>query len=350
MATTAIGLSLLLGTGFAASSDDRGKADVSALADLKATPDIVFSSPIEAYRQGKAAFDEGWYGLALPALRYAAGQGVFGARLKLAKMYELGLGVPRNEAAAFDLYQRLTENNWELSNFHPAAPYIGQSLAALGVYYLNGIKEIGLKPDVDRAVAHFSRAAEYFGDSRAQYELAKLYLSGEGGTRDAKRAVSWLYNAARKDHAPAQALLGQLLWEGSIVPKRQMKALVLLTLAQENAAPQDSEWINGLYNTISAGSQPQEISRAKAVVARWVRVYQPGLDTRRIIVQKEVRIGIAEDRDAAPAVREGKNVSAAAAAEAETVPERDRRMWSGGGSFREIEQTIDQTQELDQPR
>jgi TPR repeat protein len=354
----------LAGGGGVAAMDAGAAADAEAAErgdDQNIASQIVFASPIEAYRQGKAAFEEGWYGLALPALRYADEQGVFGARLKLAKMYELGLGVPRNDAAAFELYKRLTDNNWELSSFHPAAPYIGQSLSALGVYYLNGIKELGIARDAEQAANHFTHAAEYFGDPRAQYELSKLLLAGDGVKKDEKRGVAWLYNAARKDYAPAQALLGQILWEGQIVEKRQMRALVLLTLAQENASPQDSEWISGIYKTVVAGSQPQDVSRAKKAVARWVSIYQPGSNTgsSSIVVRKEVRIGIAEDRDMPEYV--GSSLSTSAMPNASmaggahsaggvanasvfgtlTGPagsvDAETRMWTGKSSFDEID-------------
>ena len=262
--------------------------DPAAFEDL--TTQLKFSSPLEAYRQGKAAFDEGWYSLALPALRFASQRGVFGARLKLAKMYELGLGVSVDQAAAFDLYKNISEKHWNISSFNPAAPYIGEALASLGIYYLNGIKEIGLKPDARRAATYFTHAAQFFRNPRAQYQLAKLYLSGQGVRKNVRRAVAWLTNASRKKYAPAQALLGQLFWEGTLVPKRQIKALALLTMACENAGPADSEWINELNKTIVAAADPKTRQKAKTAVARWVKIYRPRV-MRRVVIRKEVRIG-----------------------------------------------------------
>ena len=260
------------------------------------TPKVDFASPLEAYRQGKTAYDEGWYELALPALRFAAKRGVFGARLKLAKMYELGLGMPRDPAAAFDLYRNIAEKNWNISTYHPAAPFIGQALASLGVYYLDGIKEIGLKPDARRAAVYFTHASQFFGNPRAQYQLAKLYLSGRGVKKNSKRAISWLKNASNKRYAPAQALLGEILWEGELVPKRQIKALALLTMAQENAGPQDSEWINGIYKTIVAEADLKTRARAKTAVARWVKVYRPHVRIKGVVIHsRRVSPGLAEE-------------------------------------------------------
>ena len=266
--------------------------DPAIFEDLKTQ--LSFSSPLEAYRQGKAAFDEGWYSLALPALEFAAKRGVFGARLTLAKMYERGLGVPVDQAAAFDLYKNISKKHWNISSYHPAAPYIGSSLASLGLYYLDGITEIGLKPDAKRAATYFTHASQFFGNPRAQYQLGKLYLSGQGVKKNVRRAISWLNNAAKKKHAPSQALLGQLLWDGDLVPKRQIKALALLIMAQKNAGPRDSEWINELHKTIVAASDLKTRKGAKTAVARWVRIYRPRVRIKQFVIRKKVRVGIAE--------------------------------------------------------
>ena len=264
-------LLILAGAGSALAADRVNQSDDPAVfEDL--TTQLNFSSPLEAYRQGKTAFDEGWYGLALPAIQFAAERGVFGARLTLAKMYERGLGVPVDKAAAFDLYKNISEKHWNISSYHPAAPYIGRSLASLGLYYLDGITEIGLEPDAKRAATYFTHASQFFGNARAQYQLGKLYLSGLGVKKNVRRAIAWLNNAAKKKHAPSQALLGQILWEGNLVPKRQIKALALLTMAQKNADSQDSEWINELHKTIVAASDLKTKQGAKTAVARWVRV------------------------------------------------------------------------------
>ena len=255
-------LLILAVAGSAVAADRVNKdEDPAIFEDLKTQ--LSFSSPLEAYRQGKTAFDEGWYSLALPAIQFAAKRGVFGARLILAKMYERGLGVPVDSAAAFDLYKNISKKHWNISSYHPAAPYIGSSLASLGLYYLDGITAIGLKPDAKRAATYFTHASQFFGNARAQYQLGKLYLSGHGVKKNVRRAISWLNNAAKKKHAPSQALLGQLLWEGDLVPKRQIKALALLIMAQKNAGPRDSEWINELHKTIVAASDLENSQRGQ---------------------------------------------------------------------------------------
>ena len=293
------------------------------------SPQLKFASPLEAYRQGKAAYDEGWYELALPALRFAAKRGVFGARLKLAKMCELGLGMPKDPVVAFDLYKNIAEKNWNISSFHPAAPFIGQALASLGIYYLKGVDEIGLKPNARRAAVYFTHASQFFGNPRAQYQLAKLYLSGRGVKKNPKRAIAWLKNASNKRYAPAQALLGQILWEGTLVPKSQIKALALLTMAQENAGLQDSEWINGLYKTIVAASDLKTRKGAKTAVARWVKIYRPRVRIiKRVFVRKKMRSEEAASSVQTRQVRVRRK---------ETIIDQDDQQWMGLGSFRQLD-------------
>jgi Sel1 repeat len=70
---------------------------------------------------------------------------------------------------------------------------------ALGNYYLEGIPDTAVKPDVERA-------REYFGDPCAQYRL-RMYLDGTGGLKEPKQAARWLTLAARKGQYQAQAVL-----------------------------------------------------------------------------------------------------------------------------------------------
>ena len=57
-------------------------------------------------------------------------------------------------------------------------------------------------------------AASYFGDPDAQYYLARLYLDGVGAPRDPAQAARWLGLAAQKGQYQAQAMLGDMLFEG----------------------------------------------------------------------------------------------------------------------------------------
>ena len=58
-----------------------------------------------------------------------------------------------------------------------------------------------------------------------------------------------LATAAKKQHAAAQATLGEILWRGQDVRPRQARGLALIMLAHQNAVASGKEpqWIGDLY-------------------------------------------------------------------------------------------------------
>ena len=104
------------------------------------------------------------------------------------------------------------------------------------------------RPDTDRAREMFSYAASYFGNADAQYDLARLYLKTPDASRDDFRyGARWLGLAAQKGQHQAQAMLGQMLFNGDRLPRQAARGLMWLTLARDNAAP-DETWIRESYN------------------------------------------------------------------------------------------------------
>ncbi len=72
-----------------------------------------------------------------------------------------------------------------------------------------------VRPDPQRAHELFQYAATIFGDPNAQYNLAQMYIGGNGGlAKDNIAAVRWLAVAAQKSHAPSQAVLGRYAVQG----------------------------------------------------------------------------------------------------------------------------------------
>ncbi len=238
-----------------------------ALADDK--PE--FRSATEAYRIGLKAASSGAYERALPALAFAADNGILGAELKLAQMYKLGQGVDQSDAKAFRYYGQIADQFAEISPRHPIAPYVSQAFIALGDYYRIGITELKIEPDFAHAIGLYRHAASYLGDPDAQFKLAKMYLAGEGGTVNARLAVNWLANASKKNHAASQAVLGDLLWRGAKgVRRRPLKGLALMDLARTRAAGTgDAVWIEELYETAVAEAKPGEREQAVSLTTRW---------------------------------------------------------------------------------
>src|SRR5207244_2834463 len=113
-----------------------------------------------------------------------------------------------------------------------------------------------------RARQLYTYAASYFADPDAQYQLARLYLDGVGGPKDARQAVRWVSNAANKGHHQAQALMGTVLFEGRDVPRRAALGLAWLTVAKDGIAKEgvgpDEAWITDAYASAFAQATDEE--------------------------------------------------------------------------------------------
>ena len=71
------------------------------------------------------------------------------------------------------------------------------------------------------------------GFATAQYNLANMYICGQGVARDKSQAVRWLTHAAEQGHFEAQYDLGLIHYEGVGVPKDEVQAIKWFTLAAE---------------------------------------------------------------------------------------------------------------------
>jgi TPR repeat protein len=209
-----------------------------------------FVSATAAYRAGIAELKAGDTEAALPSLEYAAERGVLGAQLKLARIYASGNGVNKDNGKAFYFYRQIANQRADISPLSPVSKYVAEAFVALGKYYVDGVPSAQVPQDPVRAANLFRHAASYFGYADAQYQLARLYLDGDGVERNVGLAINWLATAAKKQHAAAQATLGELLWRGSDdVRQRRARGLALIMLAHENAKASGKEpkWIEDLY-------------------------------------------------------------------------------------------------------
>jgi uncharacterized protein len=207
----------------------------------------------------------------LTALQYAAEGGHPVAQWKLGRMYADGDGVAQDDLRAFEYFSRIANAHAEDNPSAPQAPIVANAFVALGRYYLNGIPNSKIKSDPDRAREMFSYAASYFGNADAQYDLARLYLRSAGSTRDDFRyGARWLGLAAQKGQHQAQALLGQMLFNGDQLPRQAARGLMWLTLASDSANP-DETWIKESYNKAIAKASENDRAMALQMLEHWVQ-------------------------------------------------------------------------------
>jgi TPR repeat protein len=212
-------------------------------------PDAIFRDPRAALRRGMEGYRAGDFVASVSALKYAADGGQPLARWKLGQMYAHGDGVPHDDYKAFQYFSQIVSAYDEDTADPRETQVVSSAFVSVGVYSLNGIANTSVKRNPQRALEMFHYAATNFGDASAQYNLARMYLDGNGVPRNARQAVPWLNYAADKNHAEAQALLGDILFSGAAgMPIRRSLGLMYLTLAREAASDEARHrWIVDLH-------------------------------------------------------------------------------------------------------
>jgi exopolysaccharide production negative regulator len=268
---------VVLGAGLAAGSDiafDAARAQTAspplAFDGTRAAPNAPAPTPFEAFRSGARALKAGETTKGVHALEYAAEQGHTAAQWKLGRMYAEGDGVKQDDLRAFQYFSRIANSHADESPEAPQSRFVANAFVALGHYYLEGIPNTVVKANPGRAREMFSYAASYFGDPDAQYNLARMYLEGNGAAKDPRQAARWLGLAANKGQYQAQALLGHILFKGEHVPRQAARGLMWLTLARDSAASGDT-WIHDLYDTAFKQATHDERQVALIYLERWMK-------------------------------------------------------------------------------
>lgn len=231
------------------------------------------TSPKEALRFGARAYYSGNKQAAVDALQFAAENGMPAAQWKLGRMYAEGDGVDEDDFKAFGYFSRIANQYADEGPRSPYAPYVASAFVAIGAYYMTGIRDTAIEPNVRRARDLFSYAASYFGSAEAQYNLGRMYLDGDGGDNNPHMAARWLKLAAKKGHCRAQATLGNLLFTGDKIRQNRTRGLMWLTVAREQAGPSDRSWVQSMHENAFALASENERRRAMSLAQRWTRKY-----------------------------------------------------------------------------
>jgi TPR repeat protein len=228
-----------------------------------------FVSPERAYEAGLDAYRSGAFDQAIPALEEAAKAGIVEARFFLARIRG-DVSLPYHDRAkAYRLYLAIVDEYVNIDRTDAGAPFVSKSLIALANYLRRGVPAAGIAANVPRALQYLDHAAKYFGDPDAQFEIAKLYLSGEDLPKDTEFALHWLSTLTRGGHPGAQALLADLFWQGELVKRDRVRALGLSILAMEQAPETDHFWIADTYQNIYCGSDAEMRQKGEAFANFW---------------------------------------------------------------------------------
>lgn len=249
-----------------------------AAPSVNARDALKFVSPEAALDHGLGAYRSGFYKLAEQALDYAADRGSLLGRYFLARLYADPAAPFTSHVKAYGLFRSIVDEHAARIDVDddPRARYVGKSLTAVAGYVLRGLPEIGLKANAERAAGFLQEAATFFRDQDAQFELAKLYITGEGVQADGRKATHWLSTLSQAGHAGAQAFLADLYWRGKVgLPRDESRALALITLAVENAPANERIWIEDIYQGIYCGMSAGVRQQSEGMIASFRHRYAP---------------------------------------------------------------------------
>ncbi len=202
-------------------------------------------------------------------LSAAAGKGDLDARIEVGRRLAKGLGVARNERAALAYFRSIVDEFEGISAHDKRAPEVAAAFLELARLYKNGAPKANIEANSAQAFSFLHRAASYFGDPAAQVELAKLLLNGDGVRKNPRVAAQWLLSASKKGYAPAQALLGDLLWRGGEgVTRVPGDGLGLLAIARRNASGEDKGWVEKMFEAARCEAQSMQILEANAFIVQ----------------------------------------------------------------------------------
>jgi TPR repeat protein len=199
------------------------------------------------------------------ALEAAAAAGDPMAQWQLGLMYESGEGVAQDKAKAFGYFAEIADQHADSAPKGTESDIVAHSFVKMGEYYREGLPEAGIAKDEEYSNKLILHAASYFGDADAQYKVGEMYLDPNELGDNPLQSARWLSLAARKGHAPAQAKLGDILFNGDGgLEANPVEGLMWLTIASRRAVDTaDAEWIDNMLNADMSIATPDD--RKKAV-------------------------------------------------------------------------------------
>jgi uncharacterized protein len=205
----------------------------------------------------------------LAALEDAANAGQPMAMWQLGTMYENGEGVDQDPVKAFGYFAQIANQHADAAPKGVEADIVAQSFVKVGDYYRKGLPDAGIPADAERSHALLLHAATYFGDADAQYRVGLLYTQEDEMGVNPLQSARWFSLAARKGHCPAQAHLGNMLFNGvDGIEAQPVEGLMWLAVAHERCAGTgDAAWIDDLLNRAVSVATPEQSAEATALAA-----------------------------------------------------------------------------------
>lgn len=205
----------------------------------------------------------------MSVLEGAAKQGQPSALWQLAEMYANGIGVEQDQVRAFNYFSKIANDYADAPPNSIDAEVVARSFVKIGDYFRSGLPDAGIEVDKEQARALLFHAATYFGDADAQYRVGLLYLEDDDMQPNPMLSMRWLSLAAHKNHISAQAVLGDLMFNGHLIgdngiEPQPVEGLMWLSLAYEGTfGSGDEVWIGELLTQALLIATPEQRESAQ---------------------------------------------------------------------------------------
>ncbi len=208
------------------------------------------------FEDGLAAYRTRQFDKAVQLLRPLADQGNPEAQEKIGRLYERGMGVPKDFTKAESWYRKAAEQGY------PPAQ------ARLGFMYRIGE---GVARDPKQAARWYALGAAK-GNPLAEVGLGFMSMEGIGMPADFGAAAGWFNKAANQGDASAMLALAALYERGKGVAKSDVEALKWTILATIDDGEYEQELFDRakrLRKEMSDRLPPEQVGEAERAARSW---------------------------------------------------------------------------------
>ncbi len=131
----------------------------------------------------------------------------------------------------------------------------------------------GVPQDNAQAAAWYRKAAEQ-GHAAAQYNLGASYYIGQGVPQDYAQAVAWYRKAAEQGHADAQFNLGAMYGIGEGVPEDYVEAHKWLNLGASRASAEKQKQFAETRDGVAELMTPAQLAEAEKLANEWMAAFE----------------------------------------------------------------------------
>jgi TPR repeat protein len=208
----------------------------------------------------------------LVELQQAAKAGDLRALLRIGELFEMGAaGLPKDPLRACQIYAIAVEQFNNVDRYDAGAALVARAFRQAAKCSAEGTG--GWPRNVELAVPLYLHAGITLRDPAATFELARIFLSGGVIPPNAALAIQMLQKAALKQYAPAQALLGSLMWQGKVMQQDKSRGLALLMVGLEHAPAEYRDLIKVLFDEAKASASKQDEAEALILVRKYKEMH-----------------------------------------------------------------------------